>query len=277
MMKRRQKQLLKGLLLVVALLALRFFPIENGTAEQSKDYFTEASESAYKQSTEVTKTRGDEIEIPPYVYAYEEDTEETEVNVIVDLPDQGIFDGRSSIVVNDNVPYFDSSEITTESFESYSELDELGRCQAAIANVGQDIMPTEERGNIGSVKPTGWHTIKYDIVDGTYRYNRCHLIGYQLTGENANNKNLITGTRYLNVEGMLPYENMIADYVKETGNHVLYRVTPLFHNDNLVASGVLMEALSVEDDGAGIQFCVYCPNVQPGIVIDYVTGDSYEE
>ena len=138
-------------------------------------------------------------------------------------------------------------------------------------------MPTEERGSIGSVKPSGWQTVKYDFVDGKYLYNRCHLLGYQLTGENANEQNLITGTRYLNVDGMLPFENMVADYVKETDNHVMYRVTPVFDGAELVARGVLMEAYSVEDGGDGVEFCVYCYNVQPGVKIDYATGDSEEE
>jgi DNA-entry nuclease len=177
-------------------------------------------------------------------------------------------------VVNDNVPFFTEGEMTEESFEDYSELDELGRCGTAYANVGQDIMPTEKRGSIGSVKPTGWHTVKYDIVDGKYLYNRCHLIGYQLTGENANERNLITGTRYLNVEGMLPFENLVDDYVDETNNHVLYRVTPVFVDDELVARGVLMEGYSVEDDGEGVCYCVYVFNVQPGVTIDYATGES---
>lgn len=146
-----------------------------------------------------------------------------------------------------------------------------------MASVGQDIMPTEERESIGQVKPTGWHTVKYDRVDGKYLYNRCHLIGFQLTGENANEKNLITGTRYMNVEGMLPFENMVADYVKETDNHVLLRVTPIFDGQNLLASGVVMEALSMEDGGNGIGFNVYCYNVQPGISIDYATGESSTE
>lgn len=151
----------------------------------------------------------------------------------------------------------------------------MGRCGVAFANICIDIMPTEERGEIGMIKPSGWHTVKYDVVDGKYLYNRCHLIGYQLAGENANPKNLITGTRYLNVEGMLPFENEVADYVKESNNHVLYRVTPIFESDNLVASGVQMEAYSVEDNGEGICFNVFCYNVQPGIVIDYATGESY--
>ena len=178
-------------------------------------------------------------------------------------------------MVNGNVPYFSEEELTTQSFESYSGLDDLGRCGAAYACVGLDLMPTEERGSIGNVRPTGWHTVKYnDIIDGNYLYNRCHLIGYLLSGENANERNLITGTRYLNVQGMLPYENRIADYVTESGNHVLYRVTPVFEGENLLASGVLMEARSVEDGGEAISFCVYAYNVQPGIAIDYATGES---
>ena len=162
-----------------------------------------------------------------------------------------------------------------KSYESYSKLDSLGRCGIAIACVGRDLMPTEERGSIGMIKPAGWHTVRYDdLVDGKYLYNRCHLLGYQLTGENANEKNLITGTRYLNVDGMLPYENEIADYVKSTGNHVLYRVTPIYSGKDLLARGVQMEAYSIEDNGKGVCFNVFAYNVQPGIVIDYATGDS---
>ena len=179
------------------------------------------------------------------------------------------------VAVNGNVPYFTESELTDQSYEYYSDLDALGRCGTACASIGQDLMPTESRGSIGMVKPTGWHTVRYDdLVDGKYLYNRCHLIGFQLTGENANTKNLITGTRYLNIEGMLPFENMVADYVKENGNHVMYRVTPIFEGDNLLANGVLMEGYSVEDKGAGICYCVYAYNVQPGVEIDYATGDS---
>lgn len=189
------------------------------------------------------------------------------------IPD---YTGSPYTILNDNEPEFDDGDFTTEVFENYSELDDLGRCGVAYANICQELMPTEKRGDIGMVKPSGWHTVKYpDIIKDRYLYNRCHLIGYQLAGENANVKNLITGTRYLNVEGMLPFENDVADYVKETGNHVLYRVTPVFDGDNLVASGVQMEAESVEDDGAGVKFCVYCYNVQPGIGIDYETGDSW--
>lgn len=178
------------------------------------------------------------------------------------------------VAINNNVPYFTDADYTTTAFENYSSLDSLGRCGVAYANVCKETMPTEERGSIGQVKPSGWHTVKYDCVDGKYLYNRCHLIGYQLSAENANTKNLITGTRYLNVDGMLPFENMVADYIKETSNHVLYRVTPVFDGNNLVATGVLMEALSVEDKGDGICFNVFCYNVQPGVTVDYATGDS---
>ena len=176
-----------------------------------------------------------------------------------------------------NIPSFNSSEKgNMTAFELYSDLDELGRCGVAFANICRDIMPTEERGSIGMVKPSGWQTVKYmGVVDGNYLYNRCHLIGYQLAGENDNEKNLITGTRYLNVQGMLPFENEIADYIKEySKRHVLYRVTPIFEGDNLVASGVQMEAYSVEDNGKGICFNVYCYNVQPDIAIDYSNGNS---
>lgn len=192
----------------------------------------------------------------------------------ISLEDIPEYSGEPYVVINGNEPFFTGEDMTSTSYEKYSELDEDGKCGVAEANIGKDLMPTEERKSIGQVKPSGWHTVKYDIVDGKYLYNRCHLIGFQLTGENANKKNLITGTRYLNTEGMLPFENMVADYIKETGNHVLYRVTPIFEGNNLVASGVLMEAKSVEDDGEGICFNVYVYNVQPGIVIDYKTGES---
>lgn len=195
-------------------------------------------------------------------------------NYSVNIDDIPKYSESPYVEINNNEPDFDEKDMTTESFEIYSELDNLGRCGVAYANVGIDIMPAEERGKIGMIKPSGWQTVKYDIVDGKYLYNRCHLIGYQLTGENANEKNLITGTRYLNVDGMLPFENEVAEYVKETQNHVLYRVTPVFERDNLVASGVHMEAMSVEDTGKGVKFNVYVYNVQPGIEIDYATGNS---
>lgn len=185
-----------------------------------------------------------------------------------------VYSGEAYVELNDNVPSFSKKDMTSKAFEKYSKLDDLGRCGAAYANVCRETMPTEERGNIGMIKPSGWHTVKYDNVEGKYLYNRCHLIGYQLTAENANEKNLITGTRYLNVEGMLPFENLVADYVEETDNHVLYRVTPIFKGDNLLASGVQIEAYNVEDKGKGVSFNVYCYNVQPGITIDYTNGDS---
>ena len=193
---------------------------------------------------------------------------------VEDIP---AYSGEPYVILNDNWPDFDAEDLTTEPFELYSELDYLGRCGMAYANICLEIMPTEPREEIGQVKPSGWHTAKYECVEGKYLYNRCHLIGYQLAGENANKQNLITGTRYMNVDGMLPFENMVDSYVEETGNHVLYRVTPIFNGGNLVASGVQMEALSVEDEGEGLCFNVYIYNVQPGVSIDYATGDSWEE
>jgi len=187
------------------------------------------------------------------------------------------FSGEPFVVINDNKPEFNSDDLTTDSYEYYSPLDLLGRCGYAIACIGYDLMPTEDRESISQVKPSGWVQKQYDFVDGESLYNRCHLIGFQLTGENANECNLVTGTRYCNVEGMLPFENMVADYIKETRNHVLYRITPVFDGDNLVCRGIQMEAFSVEDDGDGICFNVYVYNNQPGVTIDYATGDSWAE
>lgn len=191
-----------------------------------------------------------------------------------DLESVPEYNGDAYVVLNQNVPDFTAEELTTEPFEAYSPLDSLGRCGVAVANVCREIMPTEERGSIGMVKPSGWQTVKYNVIKDKYLYNRCHLIGYQLSGENANEENLITGTRYLNMEGMLPFENDIADYVENTGNHVLFRVTPIFEGNDLVAKGVQMEAMSVEDGGKGISFHVFCYNVQPGVEIDYSDGSS---
>jgi len=182
--------------------------------------------------------------------------------------------GEAYCIINDNVPQFEKDELTTEAYEYFSELDDLGRCGMVKACVGRELMPTKDRESISHVTPSGWINASYSFVDGRYLYNRCHLIGFQLTGENANKQNLITGTRYMNVEGMLPFENMVADYVKETENHVLYRVTPLFTGDELVARGVQLEAWSVEDEGEGLCFNVYIYNVQPGVIIDYATGES---
>lgn len=187
------------------------------------------------------------------------------------------FSGNPYVVINQNQPEFTDADITTESYEFYSELDSLNRCGYAMACIGQDLMPHDDRGSIGQIKPSGWQTVKYDFIDGKYLYNRCHLIGFQLTGENANECNLITGTRYMNTEGMLPFENMVADYIKETNHHVMYRVTPIFTGEEQIARGVQMEAYSVEDQGEGICFNVYVYNNQPGVVIDYLSGNSWAE
>lgn len=201
---------------------------------------------------------------------------ETDSVILVDQEEVPAYSGEPYVELDGNDPDFAEEELTEESFEEYSQLDQLGRCGTAVACVGQDLMPQEDRGDISQVKPTGWHSVRYENVEGGSLYNRCHLIGYQLTAENANEENLITGTRYMNVEGMLPFENMVADYIKETGNHVQYRVTPVYQGENLVASGVQMEARSVEDQGEGVSYNVYVYNVQPGIEIDYATGDSWE-
>lgn len=196
---------------------------------------------------------------------------ETTVSSLEEIPE---YSNKSYVIINDNEPYFKEEEKNTTTFEKYGELDNLGRCTTAYANIDQSLMPTEKRGSIGEIKPSGWHTVKYDIVEGKYLYNRCHLIGYQLTGENANEKNLITCTRSMNTVGMLEFENKVAKYIKETNNHVLYRVTPIFEGNNLLATGVEMEALSIEDNGKGIKFNVFVYNIQDGITIDYKTGNS---
>ena len=204
--------------------------------------------------------------------AQEETSQAENYDSVQDVPE---YSGEPDVEINDNQPEFEEQELVTVSYEEYSELDELGRCGEAEACIGEDLMPTEEREPISQVEPTGWENKAYDNVDGKYLYNRCHLIGYQLSGENANEENLITGTRYMNTEGMLPFENMVADYVHKTENHVMYRVTPVFQGDDLVATGVQMEAESVEDDGKGICFNVYVYNVQPEITINYSTGDNW--
>jgi DNA-entry nuclease len=245
--------------------------------ESESDSTTAATPEPTVTETTVTPTDNPTETPTPEITETPTPTEEaaaTDVSATFDIASVPAYSGSPYTAVNNNVPYFSDSDNTTTSFETYGDLDSLGRCTTAYACIGQDLMPTEERDEIGMVKPTGWHTVKYAGISGNYLYNRCHLIGYQLTGENANEKNLITGTRYMNVEGMEPFENQTADYIQETGNHVLYRVTPVFEGDNLLASGVLMEAKSVEDNGAGLLFCVYCYNVQPGITIDYATGDS---
>lgn len=254
-MRKIQKTLLPLLLVVILCFT--------GCSETTPD-----TNNTLSNSTQTTTASTDEPSL-------QEDIPSTsEAASAIDLSNIPAFSGEPYVVINDNIPDFTDTDLTTSSLE-YSSLDTLGRCGVAYACIGTDLMPTEDRGSIGQVKPSGWHTVKYDCVDGKYLYNRCHLISYQLTAENANENNLITGTRYLNVKGMLPFENMVADYIKETGNHVLYRVTPIFEDNNLVASGVQMEAKSVEDNGEGILYNVYCYNSQPGVGINYAAGDSW--
>lgn len=247
-------------------------PISDSTAQSqaSQNATSDDSAAADSQTNESSK------EDPPSSSQNVSDKAPTSIvkAPALDLSKIAPYSSEPFVTVNNNEPFFSEQEYTTAYFELYGALDKLGRCTTAYVNVCKDSMPTEERGSISSVKPSGWQSVKYDVVDGKYLYNRCHLIGWQLTAENANKQNLITGTRYLNVDGMLPFENMIADYVKETSNHVLLRVTPVFEANNLVASGVLMEARSIEDGGNGISFCVYCYNVQPGIDINYADGTS---
>ncbi len=214
-----------------------------------------------------------------FTYKYVENKNSTKNSNIIGLDINKLpeYNGKPYVVINNNEPNFDKSDLVAESFEKYSELDSLKRCGVADSIIGQDLMPTSKRENISSVKPTGWKSVKYNGVEGGNLYNRCHLIGFQLAGENANKRNLITGTRYLNTKGMLPFENMIADYVKETNNHVRYRVTPIFVDKELVARGVQLEAISIEDNGKAIKFNVYCFNVQPDIEIDYKTGNSWKK
>ena len=237
---------------------------------------TEQSVGIQEDLAEVTTDSDKDTTTKEYVTENtEEVTEESSMTGfdVSTIPD---FSGEPFYILNNNDPFFNETEKNNkDDFENYSDLDDLGRCGVAYANICIDIMPTEERGEIGQIRPSGWHTVKYNgIVDGNYLYNRCHLIGYQLAGENANEKNLITGTRYMNIVGMLSFESEVYEYVQETNNHVLYRVTPIFEGDNLVASGVEMEAYSVEDNGKGVCFNAYVYNVQPGIIINYATGDS---
>lgn len=247
---------------------------ENG---QERDSIASVSPSPVVSST---KKHQDETSGKESESAFTQENPETSGTILkseevktLDFSSVPEYSGTPYVKINNNVPYFNESGLTTSAFETYSELDSLGRCGVAYACIGKEIMPTEPRGDIGSVKPSGWHTVRYDdIIKDKYLYNRCHLIGYQLSGENANTKNLITGTRYLNVEGMLPFEDLTDDYIEDTNNHVMYRVTPIFVGDELVARGVLMEGKSVES--SDVSFCVYCYNVQPGVTIDYATGES---
>lgn len=258
-------------IIVIFFISMSLIPVTE--TEPTDNVKIEQSAKDDKQESADKKDKKDETDKKAETNKKEETTKPSGLTqVTVDLSSVGTYSGNAYVVLNNNIPTF--AEVSTKSFEKYTDLDSLGRCGVAYACVGKDIMPTEERGAIGQIKPTGWHTIKYDIVDGKYLYNRCHLIGYQLTGENANTKNLITGTRYMNMDGMLPFEDTVADYVQETGNHVMYRVTPHFIGDNLLASGVQMEAYSVEDKGEGVCFNVYVYNAQPGITINYANGDS---
>lgn len=285
---RPQKRLITQLSLWLALLLAFTGCAESTVTSQDNTYAIEQPATIPSELLEASETAVSEPESGQPQENASETQESQQVVSATDVPTgegtsafslRGIpaYSGTPYTEVNGNQPYFTEEELTTQSFETYSELDSLGRCGMAYANVGQDLMPTEPRGEIGAVKPTGWHLVKYDNVDGKYLYNRCHLIAYMLAAENANPQNLITGTRYLNVQGMLPFETKVCDYVKNTGNHVLYRVTPIFDGDNLLADGVLMEAYSVEDAGEGISFCVFAYNVQPGIGIDYATGDNWAE
>ena len=285
---RPQKRLITQLSLWLALLLAFTGCAESTVTSQDNTYAIEQLATIPSELLEASETAVSEPESGQPQENASDTQESQQVTSATDVPagegtsafslrEIPAYSGTPYTEVNGNQPYFTEEELTTQSFETYSELDSLGRCGVAYANVGQDLMPTEPRGEIGAVKPTGWHLVKYDNVDGKYLYNRCHLIGFQLSGENDNEKNLITGTRYLNVQGMLPFEDEVADYVKRTGNHVLYRVTPIFQGEELVARGVEMEAESVEDNGTGVKFHVYCYNVQPGIGIDYATGDNWAE
>ena len=285
---RPQKRLITQLSLWLALLLAFTGCAESTVTPQDNTYAIEQLATIPSELLEASETAVSEPESGQPQENASDTQESQQVTSATDVPtgegtsafslrEIPAYSGTPYTEVNGNQPYFTEEELTTQSFETYSELDSLGRCGMAYANVGQDLMPTEPRGEIGAVKPTGWHLVKYDNVDGKYLYNRCHLIAYMLAAENANPQNLITGTRYLNVQGMLPFETKVCDYVKNTGNHVLYRVTPIFDGDNLLADGVLMEAYSVEDAGEGISFCVFAYNVQPGIGIDYATGDNWAE
>ena len=285
---RPQKRLITQLSLWLALLLAFTGCAESTVTPQDNTYAIEQLATIPSELLEASETAVSEPESGQPQENASDTQESQQVTSATDVPtgegtsafslrEIPAYSGTPYTEVNGNQPYFTEEELTTQSFETYSELDSLGRCGVAYANVGQDLMPTEPRGEIGAVKPTGWHLVKYDNVDGKYLYNRCHLIAYMLAAENANPQNLITGTRYLNVQGMLPFETKVCDYVKNTGNHVLYRVTPIFDGDNLLADGVLMEAYSVEDAGEGICFCVFAYNVQPGIGIDYATGDNWAE
>ncbi len=259
-MKRSVSLLLTLLLSLSLLTGCGGAAVSEHSADSASASTSTVTDPAPEQEPEVTEPTADPVSSAKPASLQE-----------LNVPD---FSGEPYVAVNENVPYFTPEEQITEAFETYAEQDALRRCGTAYANLCPELMPTEEREGIGHIYPSGWKPAQYDCVPGGHLYNRCHLIGFQLAGENDNSRNLITGTRYLNIEGMLPFEDMVADYVKETGNHVLYRVTPYYEGENLVASGVLMEGWSVEDEGDGICFCVYAYNNQPGVEIDYATGES---
>lgn len=289
-----QRSTLKPLILLAAFLiafsvtmaanedAAPNIPVDNVVSgeEERVDLLPEENDSSGNtdETNDTAETQPDIPEPQPKDPTQDEPTEPAMISVSYSMAEIPVYAGSPYVELHGNEPYFTEGELTTNSFELYSDLDALGRCGTAYACIGQDLMPNEPRGEIGMIKPSGWHTVRYDtVIEDKYLYNRCHLIGYQLTGENANEKNLITGTRSFNLDGMLPFENMVYQYIVEMGRHVLYRVTPVYEGDNLVASGVVMEALSEEDEGMGIKFCVFCYNVQPGIGIDYATGESWLE
>lgn len=289
-----QRSTLKPLILLAAFLiafsvtmaanedAAPNIPVDNVVSgeEERVDLLPEENDSSGNtdETNDTAETQPDIPEPQPKDPTQDEPTEPAMISVSYSMAEIPVYAGSPYVELHGNEPYFTEGELTTNSFELYSDLDALGRCGTAYACIGQDLMPNEPRGEIGMIKPSGWHTVRYDtVIEDKYLYNRCHLIGYQLTGENANEKNLITGTRSFNLDGMLPFENMVYQYIVEMGRHVLYRVTPVYEGDNLVASGVVMEALSEEDEGMGIKFCVFCYSVQPGIGIDYATGESWLE
>lgn len=278
----REKLLLAAAILAITLTSCVSYNTGNNVSDsdtfsfstQTKNVMTktekeESSSTAAATTTKIETTTSATITEAVTSVEPEKQTAQFSIN---DIPS---FSNAPYCEVNNNKPFFTNDEITTQSYEYYPELDDLGRCGSCIACISLDMMPKTERERIGMIKPSGWQISKYDFIEGKHLFQRCHLIGYQLTGENANLSNLITGTRYMNIQGMLPYENKTANYIKSTGNHVMYRVTPVFEGDNLVATGVLMEAYSVEDNGQGLCFNVFCWNSQPGVVIDYATGDNH--
>ncbi len=260
----------KSILISVILVVLFFIGVSNSTDSENQKGNEITSQLETTSSEKITSDDNFIPENPDEPTSTEKNSQD-----LVTLNNIPEFNGKAYIILNNNIPEFTASEITENAFESYASLDSLGRCGVAFACLGKETMPKSERGDIGMIKPSGWHTQKYDCVDGKYLYNRCHLIGFQLSGENANEKNLITGTRYLNIKGMLPFENMVADYIKETSNHVMYRVTPIFEKDNLLCTGVQIEGYSVEDNGDGICFNVFAYNAQPSVKLNYKNGESY--